>query len=100
MVLGYGAVQPSLQVWAINSSPEHRKGAANGTFLSSMDLAFTFGSILLSFIAESKSYAFMYRFSALFIVILLAAYGLSLFINSKQKQADNGSKLELGKALD
>ncbi len=82
--LGYGAVQPSLQVWAVNRSPEHRKGAANGTFLSSMDLAFTLGSILLSFIAESKSYAFMYRFSAIFVVILLVVYGVSLFANSKQ----------------
>lgn len=83
--LGYGAVQPSLQVWAVNRSPEYRKGAANGTFLSSMDLAFTLGSILLSFIAESRSYAFMYRFSALFIVILLAVYGLYLFMNSRQE---------------
>lgn len=83
--LGYGAVQPSLQVWAVNRSPEHRKGAANGTFLSSMDLAFTLGSILLSFIAESRSYAFMYRFSALFIVILLAVYGIYLFMNSRQE---------------
>jgi predicted MFS family arabinose efflux permease len=82
--LGYGAVQPSLQVWAVNRSPEHRMGAANGTFLSSMDLAFTLGSILLSFIAESKSYAFMYRFSAVFVVILLVVYGVSLFINSRQ----------------
>ena len=95
--LGYGAVQPSLQVWAVNRSPEYRKGAANGTFLSSMDLAFTFGSILLSFIAESKSYAFMYRFSALFIVILLAVYGFSLFINSRQEEVDNDSKHELVK---
>lgn len=65
-----------------------------------LNLAFTFGSILLSFIAESKSYAFMYRFSALFIVILLVAYGISLFINSKQEEADNDPKLELGKTLD
>lgn len=92
--LGYGAVQPSLQVWAVNRSPEHRKGAANGTFLSSMDLAFTLGSILLSFIAESKSYAFMYRFSAFFLVILLAVYGLSLFMNSrKQNYKDNKEDL-------
>jgi MFS family permease len=91
--LGYGAVQPSLQVWAVNRSPEHRKGAANGTFLSSMDLAFTLGSILLSFIAETKSYAFMYKFSALFIVILLAVYGLSLFMNSRQNDYDDDDDL-------
>lgn len=83
--LGYGAVQPSLQVWAVNRSPEYRKGAANGTFLSSMDLAFTLGSIALSFVAERNSYAFMYKFSALFILILIAVYVLYIIMNSKQE---------------
>ncbi|MBR9647366.1 MFS transporter [Clostridium tyrobutyricum] len=60
--LGYGAVQPSLQAWAVNRSPSNRKGAANGTFLSSMDLA----------------YGFMYRFSAIFIVLLLVIYSYNV----------------------
>ncbi len=83
--LGYGAVQPSLQTWAVNRSPSHRKGAANGTFLSSLDLGFTFGSIILSFVAEAKSYAFMYRFSALFMVLFLVIYGVYLIKNINQK---------------
>ncbi len=82
--LGYGAVQPSLQTWAVNRSPAHRKGAANGTFLSSLDLGFTFGSIILSFVAEAKSYAFMYRFSALFMVLFLFIYGGYLIKNNNQ----------------
>lgn len=72
--LGYGAVQPSLQVWAVNRSPEHRKVAANGTFLSSMDLGFTFGAIALSFIADGSGYAVMYRTSSIFMVIFLGIY--------------------------
>jgi MFS family permease len=83
--LGYGAVQPSLQTWAVNRSPSHRKGAANGTFLSSLDLGFTFGSIILTFVAEAKSYAFMYRFSALFMVLFLVIYGVYLIKNINQK---------------
>ena len=82
--LGYGAVQPSLQTWAVNRSPANRQGAANGTFLSSMDLSYTFGSILLSFIAEQKSYAVMYRFSAIFIVLLLIIYSYHLFTADKE----------------
>lgn len=85
--LGYGAVQPSLQAWAVNRSPSNRQGAANGTFLSSMDLSYTLGSILLSSIAEHKSYAVMYRFSAIFIVLLLLIYSYYLF-------ADNSSRTE------
>ncbi|WP_234122016.1 MFS transporter [Clostridium hydrogenum] len=80
---GYGAVQPSLQVWAVNRSPEDRKVAANGTFLSSMDLGFTFGAIILSFIANSKSYAMMYRASSIFMLIFLAVYGYNLIMARK-----------------
>lgn len=83
--LGYGAVQPSLQVWAVNRSPYNRKGAANGTFLSSMDLAYTVGSIFLSFIAARSSYAVMYRFSSIFIVLLLLIYSYDLIKNRKSK---------------
>lgn len=83
--LGYGAVQPSLQAWAVNRSPSNRQGAANGTFLSSMDLSYTLGSILLSSIAEHKSYAIMYRFSAIFIVLLLLIYSYSLFAGNSSK---------------
>lgn len=89
--LGYGAVQPSLQAWAVNRSPSNRQGAANGTFLSSMDLSYTLGSILLSSIAEQKSYAIMYRFSAIFIVLLLLIYSYSLFAgNSSESKVMDG----------
>lgn len=89
--LGYGAVQPSLQAWAVNRSPSNRQGAANGTFLSSMDLSYTLGSILLSSIAEHKSYAIMYRFSAIFIVLLLLIYSYSLFAgNSSEAEVMEG----------
>lgn len=81
--LGYGAVQPSLQAWAVNRSPANRKGAANGTFLSSMDLAYTFGSIFLSFVAEKKSYGFMYGFSSVFLVLLIVIYSFNVFRKSK-----------------
>jgi len=76
--IGYGAVQPSLQAWAVNRSPGDRKGAANGTFLSSMDLAYTVGSIILGSIAGYRGYASMYRFSSIFIVLLLIIYSCNL----------------------
>lgn len=86
--LGYGAVQPSLQAWAVSRSPSNRQGAANGTFLSSMDLSYTLGSILLGAIAEHKSYAIMYRFSVIFILLLLVIYSYNLFsANTKRAEA-------------
>lgn len=90
---GYGAVQPSLQVWAVNRAPEDRKVAANGTFLSSMDLGFTFGAIILSFIANSKSYAVMYRSSVIFMAIFLVVYGCSLFrMRNSEAEKENVEK--------
>jgi MFS family permease len=76
--LGYGAVQPSLQAWAINKSPADRKIAATATFLCSVDLGFIVGSMLLSFIAKNSSYTLMYRFSAIFVIVFLLMYGYSI----------------------
>lgn len=83
--IGYGAVQPSLQAWAVNRSPANRHGAANGTFLSSMDLSYTIGAIILSSIAEHNSYAVMYRSSIIFIIILLGIYVYKLSQNNSNK---------------
>ena len=89
--LGYGAVHPSLQVWAVNDSPQNRKGAANGTFLSSMDLGFTVGPIILGTIAQYNSYGIMYRVSSLFIVLFLAIY---VFVLIKNKEIDQELDLD------
>lgn len=83
--LGYGAVQPSLQAWAINRSPSNRQGAANGTFLSFMDFSYTVGSVVLSAVAGYKNYAVMYRFSTIFIVLALLIYSYYLFTKKSDK---------------
>jgi len=53
-----------------------------------MDLSYTVGSILLSSIAEHKNYAFMYRFSTIFIVLLLVIYSYSLIRNNTNRTED------------
>jgi MFS family permease len=82
--LGYGAAHPSLQAWAIQRSPEERKGAANGTFLSSLDLGYAIGAVLLGLIATHTNYATMYRISILFLVVFAVIYGYHL-IKAKQQ---------------
>ncbi|MDR3671781.1 MAG: MFS transporter [Holophaga sp.] len=76
--LGYGTVQPSLQAWAVQRSPQARKGAANGTFMSSIDLGYAIGTVLMGAIAGVSSYAFMYRLSVLPLLVLLVIYGAFL----------------------
>ena len=85
--LGYGAAHPSLQAWAIQRSPEERKGAANGTFLSSLDLGYAIGAVLLGLIATHTNYATMYRISILFLVVFAVIYGYHL-IKAKQYDAN------------
>ena len=82
--LGYGAAHPSLQAWAINRSPANRKGAANGTFLSSLDLGYAVGAVLLGFIATHTNYAMMYRFSVLFLIAFAGIYGYHLYESNKK----------------
>lgn len=72
--LGYGAVHPSLQAWAVSSAQDDRKGAANGTFLSSMDLGYLIGGFVLGAIVSSQGYAKMYLYSPIFIIILMLLY--------------------------
>ena len=72
--LGYGAVQPSLHTWAVNRCPPDRKAAANGLFLSAIDLGYIVGAIALGFVAERAGFAAMYRYSALALVPFVALY--------------------------
>jgi MFS family permease len=76
--LGFGTVQPSLQAWAISRAPSHRKGAANGTFFSSLDLGYAIGAVLMGAVSSVTSYAAMYRLSSLPLVLLLAIYVTAL----------------------
>jgi MFS family permease len=79
--LGYGAAHPSLQAWAINRSPANRKGAANGTFLSSLDLGYAVGAVVLGLIAAHTNYAVMYRVSVLFLIAFAGIYGCHVIKN-------------------
>lgn len=72
--LGYGFAHPSLQAWAINRSPSNRRGAANGTFLSSLDLGYAIGAVLLGSIATYTNYAMMYRISICFLLLFAITY--------------------------
>ena len=72
---GFGAVQPSLQAWAINLVSANRRGAANGTFFSAFDLGIGLGAMILGMVANVSSYAIMYRFSVIMTVLFIIVYG-------------------------
>jgi MFS family permease len=82
---GHGSVQPSLQAWAVNRSPAHRRGAANGTFLSAMDVGVAFGSVILGLVADLTNYATMYLCAALFPLLLLVIYTSYVALERKNR---------------
>ncbi|MDR6551345.1 MFS transporter [Paenibacillus qinlingensis] len=78
--VGFGSIQPALQAWTIQRSSPERRGAANGTFFSANDLGIGLGALALGALANwSGSYAIMYRYSTVLIVLFLIIYGWSFW---------------------
>ncbi|MFS0750201.1 MFS transporter [Oceanobacillus sp. 1P07AA] len=84
--LGFGAIQPALQAWAVNKAPNNRKGMANATFFSSFDLGVGIGAILFGQIASFFNYASIYLTAAGSIVISILIY-IFVVLKSKEKLA-------------
>lgn len=90
--LGYGAAHPALQAWAVERSPVLRKGAANGTFLSAIDLGYAFGAVALGAIATHGGYALMYRSSIIFLLFFAVVYFRAL----REKKATKSYSEQVG----
>ncbi len=51
--LGYGILQPLFQSFVTGTSPAHKRGAANATYMLSYDIGIGIGSLLMGFCQES-----------------------------------------------
>jgi MFS family permease len=70
LLLGLGAVSPTLQAMAANMVPAARRGAANATLFVCFDIGIGLGSYLLGALAqEAGSYATMYLVAGAILVI-------------------------------
>lgn len=76
--LGYGMTQPALQALAVERAAPDKIGAANGTFLSGMDLGMAIGSFGLSLIATYSNYSFMYLSSITALIVLALTYWFTI----------------------
>jgi predicted MFS family arabinose efflux permease len=86
---GFGSLQPALQAWTISRADPSRRGAASGTFFSANDLGIGIGAMVLGAVAKLKgSYADMYRFSIVLMIIYLAVYGWFCFVRPVRRNAD------------
>jgi MFS family permease len=73
--VGFGVIFPTLQTMANNVVTPDRRGAANSTFLSGLDLGIGAGSVLTGVLAEPMGLAWTYQTAA-----LLALSGLLYFL--------------------
>jgi predicted MFS family arabinose efflux permease len=72
--IGNGIIMPTMQTMAINMVPMERRGAANATFFSAVDLGIGAGSIALGYVAEFFGIASMFFICGLILFLPLLFY--------------------------
>ena len=72
--LGYGAVVPSMQTIAVQSSDINRSGYATATFFTFFDIGISIGSYILGIIALQLGYRSMYLTTVAGILLALICY--------------------------
>jgi MFS family permease len=82
--MGHGTVQVSMQTMALMSAPPERTGAANATFLMSLDGGVMLGNLIGGSVAAAVGYSTMYLLA---IVPLTMGAVLYMFISKKRKPA-------------
>lgn len=83
--LGYGTVQPVLSGITVKLCPPDRKGAANSTFYSSIDLGFALGSLLYGVGSQHLGFTAVYIAAAGSAAVALLIF---LIIMNKQLKKD------------
>jgi MFS family permease len=76
---GFGLNLPTLQAWAVAKVSPQRRGAATGTYYSSIDLGVAVGSLILGLVAKTTGYAGMYFYSNLFLIFFLVTCSFYYF---------------------
>jgi MFS family permease len=75
---GFSIIQPSLNAIALSFCPDDRRGAANATYFSAMDISYGGGAIVLGLIAQHTSLPQIFLGSAIFTLLSLAVYMATL----------------------
>ncbi len=71
--IGFGAVQPTLNAVVISACPVYKRGAANSTFFSAMDVGIGLGALIWGLVANKISYPAVYFGCLAFMALAVAA---------------------------
>jgi len=82
---GYGALVPSLQTLAVQSTKHERSGYATATFFTFFDSGLAIGSFVLGLIALHFSYQYVYLTSGTLVLVVFILY---MVIRRKKKEIE------------
>lgn len=72
--VGYGSVQPTLNAIVISLCAPSKRGAANSTFFSAMDLGIGLGALIFGVVSQMFGYSSVYFGCVGFMALAAAAY--------------------------
>ncbi len=72
--IGFGFIQPTMLALAIRRVPKHKKGAANATYWTAVDMGAASGSLLWGFVAAAFGYKTLFCLTSLPLLAALLIY--------------------------
>ena len=72
--IGFGFIQPTMLALAIRSVPSNKKGAANATFFTAIDIGAATGALFWGFIAAAYGYKTLFNLAIIPVVTALILY--------------------------
>jgi MFS family permease len=74
--IGFGFIQPTMLALCIRSVPPEKKGAANATYWTAVDMGAASGSLFWGFVATAYGYKALFNLTIIPIVIAMVIYYL------------------------
>ncbi|WP_223702663.1 MFS transporter [Sutcliffiella deserti] len=71
--VGFGSLIPTLQSWTLSTTPDNRRGVANGMFFSSIDLGIGLSGIVFGVLAQFVETGTLFQISSVFMLIAMIA---------------------------
>lgn len=72
--IGFGFIQPTMLALAIRSVPSHKKGGANATFWTAVDMGAASGSLCWGFVAAALGYKYLFTLTIIPLLLALIVY--------------------------
>ncbi|WP_078382169.1 MFS transporter [Sutcliffiella halmapala] len=69
--VGFGSLIPTLQSWTLSTTPDNRRGVANGMFFSSIDLGIGLSGLIFGVLAQFVETATLFQISSFFLLLAM-----------------------------